>query len=50
LTDQNPIAVRFIGSVQWFLAFFLSLVAGKLADSGFSQHSVMAGSVLFALW
>jgi len=49
LTDQNPIAVRFIGSVQWFLAFFLSLVAGKLADSGFSQHSVMAGSVVFAL-
>jgi len=48
LTDQNPIAVRFIGSVQWFLALFLSLIAGKLADCGFFRYSVMAGSGLFA--
>ncbi|KDR79186.1 hypothetical protein GALMADRAFT_243084 [Galerina marginata CBS 339.88] len=48
LTDQNPIAVRFIGSVQFFLAFLLSLVAGKLADSGFFRHTVHGGSVLFA--
>ncbi|KAF8954570.1 major facilitator superfamily domain-containing protein [Flammula alnicola] len=49
LTDQNPIAVRFIGSVQWFLAFLLSLVAGKLADSGYFRYSVIAGSGLFAV-
>jgi len=49
LTDQNPMAVRFIGSVQFFLAFLLSLVAGKLADIGFFRHTVHAGSVLFAV-
>jgi len=49
LTDQNPIAVRLIGSVQFFLAFLLSLVAGKLADIGFFRHTVHAGSLLFAL-
>lgn len=49
LTDQNPIAVRFIGSLQFFLALLLSLVAGKLADNGFFRHTVHAGSVLFAI-
>jgi len=49
LTDQHPIAVRFIGSLQFFLALLLSLVAGKLADSGFFRHTVHAGSVLFAV-
>jgi len=49
LTDQNPIAVRFIGSIQWFLTFFISLVAGKAADSGYFHHIVIPGSVLFAL-
>ncbi|KAJ3505755.1 hypothetical protein NLJ89_g7252 [Agrocybe chaxingu] len=49
LTDENPMVVRFIGSVQWFLAFLLSLVAGKLADSGFFQYSVLSGSLLFSV-
>ncbi|KAF9475743.1 MFS general substrate transporter [Pholiota conissans] len=49
LTDQNPMAVRFIGSIQWFLAFFLSLVAGKAADSGYFRHVVVPGSLLFSL-
>lgn len=49
LTDQSPMAIRFIGSFQWFLIFFISLVAGKLADSGYSHHTVISGSVLFAL-
>jgi len=48
MTDQNPIAIRFIGSVQWFLVFFLALVGGKLADSGFFRRVVLAGSILFS--
>jgi MFS family permease len=47
LTDQNPIAIRFIGSFQWFLAFFLALVGGKLSDIGYFAHVVIGGSVLF---
>jgi len=47
LTDQNPIAIRFIGSFQWFLAFFLALVGGKLSDVGYFAHVVIGGSLLF---
>jgi hypothetical protein len=32
------------------LTFFLSLVAGKAADSGYLHHTIISGSVLFALW
>jgi MFS family permease len=31
------------------LTFFLSLVAGKAADSGYLHHTIISGSVLFAL-
>lgn len=41
---------RFIGSVQLFLAFFLSLVAGKLTDMGYYRFIVHPGSALFAIW
>lgn len=47
LTDQNPIAIRFIGSFQWFLAFFLALVGGKLSDHGYFAHVVIGGSLFF---
>lgn len=47
LTDHNPIAIRFIGSLQWFLAFFLGLVGGKLSDIGYFTHVVVGGSVVF---
>ncbi|KAF9562087.1 MFS general substrate transporter, partial [Agrocybe pediades] len=47
LTDQNPIAVRFIGSVQLFFAFLLSVVAGKLMDSGYFRYVIHGGSVLY---
>jgi len=47
LTDQNPIAIRFIRDFQWFLTFFLGLVSGKLADIGFFTHIVIAGSVFY---
>jgi len=49
LSDEAPIAIRFIGSVQFFLAFFLSLPAGKAADSGYFRHVTITGSVLFSL-
>ncbi|PPQ88205.1 hypothetical protein CVT25_005170 [Psilocybe cyanescens] len=49
LTDQNPVAVRFIGSVQFFFAFFLSIVAGKLADCGYFRYTVHGGSFLFVV-
>jgi MFS family permease len=48
LTDQNPIAIRYIGSLQWFLAFFLALVGGKLSDMGHFAPVVIGGSVFFA--
>jgi len=47
LTDQNPIAIRFIGSLQWFLAFFFALVGGKLSDLGYFAYVVIGGSLLF---
>lgn len=47
LTDQNPIAIRFIGSLQWFLAFFLALVGGKLSDIGYFTPVVIGGSLFF---
>lgn len=47
---SDPATIRLVGSVQWFFAFFLSVVAGKLADSGYSHHVVISGSVLYALW
>jgi MFS family permease len=47
LTDQNPIAIRFIGDFQWFLTFFLGLVGGKLADVGYFTHVVVGGSVFY---
>ncbi|KAF8901217.1 major facilitator superfamily domain-containing protein [Gymnopilus junonius] len=50
LTDQNPVAVRFIGSIQLFLAFFLSIVTGKLTDMGYYRFIVHPGSALFAIW
>ncbi|KAF8154569.1 major facilitator superfamily domain-containing protein [Crassisporium funariophilum] len=49
LTDQSPAVVRLIGSVQFFLAFGLSLVSGKLADAGYYQHVVLGGSALFSI-
>jgi len=49
LSDEAPIAIRFIGSVQFFLAFALSLPAGKAADSGYFRHVTITGSVLFSL-
>jgi MCP family monocarboxylic acid transporter-like MFS transporter 10 len=49
LTDQSPLAIRFVGSIQWFLVFFLALVGGKLADMGYYQYVVHGGSLLFVI-
>jgi len=47
LTDQSPIAIRTIGSLQWFLAFFLAVVGGKLSDIGYFTPVVGGGSAFF---
>ncbi|KAH9475863.1 Aspyridones efflux protein apdF [Psilocybe cubensis] len=47
LVDQNSIAVRFIASVQFFFALFLSIVSGKLADIGYFRFAIHGGSFLF---
>lgn len=49
MTDQSPVAVRFVGSLQWFFAFFLCVVGGKLVDMGLFKYVVPAGSAFFAL-
>lgn len=46
----NYIASRWIGSFQLFLAFALSLVAGKVADAGYFHPVVLSGSLLFSIW
>ena len=50
---QSPLPnlsiTSFIGCFHFFIAFFLSLVSGKLADLGYFRSTIMGGSLLFTV-
>ncbi|KAH7098677.1 MFS general substrate transporter [Auriculariales sp. MPI-PUGE-AT-0066] len=46
LSNRSPADVAWIGSAQVFLVFFLGPLVGKIFDSGYFHHLIIAGSIL----
>ncbi|EAU86708.2 hypothetical protein CC1G_06469 [Coprinopsis cinerea okayama7 len=49
LNEKTPSEVSWIGSVQVFLVFAIGLPAGRLLDLGYFHHTMISGTVIFAL-
>lgn len=47
LTNYTPSQIGWIGSIQLFLTFFLSMPAGLLFDLGHFYYMVPAASILY---